>query len=164
MKQPFLIQRLEQPRNPLPFDFGGGYKNGGLSDEAMKLIKNIFSFDYMGAAEFEFGALPISLQLIAKNHEKYNSMEFVAITKQKNKAVVYVLCNKADSSDISHWIKRKAFDEYGEGTTKERVGINQAINDKECRWKGWLDIDNGFFFFVDKEMFEKTKQLFEIKE
>lgn len=163
-KQPYLIQRLEQPReSPLPFNFGGGYKNGGLSEEAMSLLKNIFSFDYMGSAEFEFGELPRAFQFIARNHEKYNSMEFVVKTKENNKAMVYVLCNREDSSDVRDWIKKKASDEYSMGHTKERVGLNQAINDSKCRWKGWFDIDNGFFFFIDKEMFEKTKTLFEIE-
>ena len=40
-------------------------RNGGLSSEAMDLIRGIWAFDYMGAAEFEFGAVPKALQKIA---------------------------------------------------------------------------------------------------
>lgn len=69
---PFLIQRLVEPRkdaNPIigsnPFVFGGGLKNGGLSDEATKLLDPLFGYDYMGSAEFEFGALPKAYQQLA---------------------------------------------------------------------------------------------------
>ena len=74
MKSSWLIQRLNKPygENPFglkdnPFAFGGGLVNGGLSHEAMDILRGIFSFDYMGAAEFEFGAVPKALQTIAAN-------------------------------------------------------------------------------------------------
>ena len=41
-------------------------RNGGLSNEAMDLIRGIWSFDYMGASEFEWGAIPKALGEIAK--------------------------------------------------------------------------------------------------
>ena len=57
--RPYLIQRLEKSKNYVnPFSFGGGLVNGGLSKDAMSLLKPIFSFDYMGSAEFDFGVLP----------------------------------------------------------------------------------------------------------
>jgi hypothetical protein len=67
----YLIQRLEEPWGGMaqfkdnPFSFGGGLRNGGLSQEAMDLIRGIWSFDYMGSAEFEFGAVPEALNAIA---------------------------------------------------------------------------------------------------
>ena len=77
LKESWLIQRLERPRTfkvqgkavDNPFSFGGGYKNGGLTDEAMDLIRPIMSFDYMGAAEFEFGAVPETLSKIARQDD-----------------------------------------------------------------------------------------------
>ena len=73
MERSWLVQRLGKPykRGLLggkdnPFSFGGGFKNGGLSDEAMDLIRGIWSFDYMGAAEYEFGAVPAALNTIAQ--------------------------------------------------------------------------------------------------
>ena len=70
MKRTYLIQRLEKPRTlkiagvelkDNPFSFGGGLRNGGLSKDATDLLRPLFSFDYMGAAEFEFGAVPEAL-------------------------------------------------------------------------------------------------------
>ncbi len=57
MRDSWLIQRLKPAYPGLvqlwvdnPFAFGGGLRNGGLSGEAMNLLRGIFSFDYMGAA------------------------------------------------------------------------------------------------------------------
>lgn len=76
--RPRLIQRLNPPQEAGPggltasevFSFGGGLKNGGLGDEAMALLKPHFSFDYMGAAEFEFGDLPKSLSGLLEQAKK----------------------------------------------------------------------------------------------
>ena len=67
----YLIQRLGKPTGGIgPFSFGGGFINGGLSNEGAKAISSICIFDYMGAAEFEFGALPKALDSMALSAEK----------------------------------------------------------------------------------------------
>jgi len=53
MKDTYLVQRLNKPVSNTGmemFSFGGGLKNGGLSGDAMKLLRPIFSFDYMGSS------------------------------------------------------------------------------------------------------------------
>lgn len=70
MKSTYLVQRLVKPLKEESmltalgnaFAFGGGYKNGGLSDEAFNMIKRIFRFAYMGYAEYEFGEVPKALE------------------------------------------------------------------------------------------------------
>ena len=52
------LQRLVSP-GMNPFSFGAG--GGGISAEAKELLSNLFWFDYMGAAEYEFGAVPSAL-------------------------------------------------------------------------------------------------------
>lgn len=55
----WLIQRLKRPtKMDNPWGFGGGLRHGGLSDGAWEIFRKLCSFDYMGAAEFEIGALP----------------------------------------------------------------------------------------------------------
>jgi len=179
MKKSYLIQRLKAPitgHEKNPFTFGGGLKNGGLSDEAMDLIKDIFSFDYMGAAEFEFGAMPKALQKIAKNQKKYKGYEVSVETKDSKekpkKAIVYVICQEEWIDDVKKMIREWAKGGYRRKyRTKELVLLRRGIIKKffNCdpipernQTKGWLEINNGYFFFVDKEMFEKTKKLFEI--
>lgn len=84
-----LVQRL---RSPLPsvgsgalsklveaFSFGAG--GGRLSDMALDILRPVFSFDYMGASEYEFGALPDSLSHIAGNVRLYGSYEYTVLAK-----------------------------------------------------------------------------------
>ena len=72
MDRSWLVQRLKKPRpgqglDSGPFAFGGGLVNGGLREEALELFKDLWRFDYMGAAEFEFGEVPRALQRMAKS-------------------------------------------------------------------------------------------------
>lgn len=84
-KQPYLIQRIEPPITFInPFSFGGGLRNGGLLPEAMSLLKGIFSFDYMGSAEFEYGAIPNSLDHIASHHQDYLGFILTCETKESD--------------------------------------------------------------------------------
>lgn len=59
--------------------FGGGMLQ--LKDEAWKLLQNVFDIDYMGAAEYEFGALPRCLSNIVSNISTYEAFEFVIKAK-----------------------------------------------------------------------------------
>lgn len=93
LKNTCLIQRLLKPnKSSLSniFNFGGGLKNGGLSDDAISMLNPIFSFDYMGSAEFEFGAIPEFFQVIAKNHKNYVSSKI-----NINNTDVFIICDNA---------------------------------------------------------------------
>lgn len=54
--------------------FGGG--SLGLSAEARGLLRNLFVFDYMCAAEYEFGRIPEVLGLLAKSSQNLVAFEF----------------------------------------------------------------------------------------
>ena len=186
MKNSWLIQRLqssfEDTDTPLSkllgvFSFGGEFVNGGLSKEAMDLLSPIFSFDYMGAAEYEWGVVPETLNKIAKNIKnyvpkkidvsyKYHEYSFLPESKEGTKLgkdIIYVLCLKDDFNEIKDRISKWAIG-LGLGETRDYIGLDKslAFPDK-TRVKGWLELDNGFLFFTDKEMFEKLCCLFEIK-
>lgn len=160
MKKPYLIQRLNAPHNNVlasAFSFGGGLVNGGISKEGMQLLKSIFSFDYMGSSEFEWGAVPTALQELVKSN--------LTTTEHLN---VYIIAPKEIMDDVKDWITLAVKDkqEY----TKEYVGLKQALaKEQYSRTLGWLKIENDkyckepFMFFVDKTMFESTCKLFDIK-
>ena len=188
METSWLIQRLQKPfktDNKLAilanaFSFGGGLVNGGISEEGMKLIKDIFRFDYMGSSEFEWGAVPKAMQKIAKNIEHYISdgIEVTSSRKPwklvkgkeqptiKKTANIYIICDSGNVEEIKQRIIGWATDEPYGGKTKERINLINSIC-PENNWDrdvcGWLELDNGFFFFTDKEMFEKTAKLFGVK-
>ena len=171
MKQSYLIQRLKKPTGANPFSFGGGLKNGGINQKAFDQLNKIFSFDYMGAAEFEFGALPETLQKINDHSSEFISGstkvswrmdDWKTKEKSSGKDEVYYICHKDHEEEVK---KRIAIWAIGKKASymnlKERVRLNESF--KEDMFKGWLEFDNGFFFFIDKKMWKNTIELFEIK-
>ena len=174
MQRTYLIQRLQKPYEIKgnedfkkwinSFSFGGGLKDGGLSDEAMNLIKSIWRFDYMGSAEFEWGAVPESLSNIFKYCQKKNT---VAGTITDFKKDIYYLCHEEVRQQVIDVIKELYKKDYNY-QLKEPCHLKRSIEreddcDAHNSALGWLELDNDFMFFIDKEMFEKTLELFGIK-
>lgn len=198
MKRTWLIQRLREPRQtstgPLsgdnPFAFGGGFRNGGLSSEAMDLLRPIFSFDYMGAAEFEFGAVPKAFSRIL-DRAKANDLSawyfHIGLSEVKphwedrdkevspdDYATVYVLSPPLWADEIEKRVKGYAADPYGNADRanqlKELTFLDRVLrphgepDSDEYRWdtetRGWLELDNGYMFFVDVDMWTQTCSLF----
>lgn len=165
MRRTNLIQRLMKPRKTKEgvlskagegFSFGGGMRNGGLGPEAMDLLRPIFGFDYMGAAEFEFGAVPKSMSEIAKSIKEYGNHE----VKLKDH-IVYAFCKNKDINEIKKLIEDIYKDEY-KLSLKEYPRLKDSLNEKEFTSDiiGWLELDNNFFFFKDKKAFDKLTELF----
>lgn len=156
MQRSRLIQRLLRPSEyNLWGSFGGGLRNGGLSDEGMDLLRDVFSFDYMGAAEFEFGAVPAALNFIAHQAKQGKLVRGLHCG-------VYYIAPASYEQGVKTLIDRLLEDEYSV-RLMEYCGLTDALrNGEAAQYLGWLELDNGFFLFVDLEMFEKTKQLFGI--
>lgn len=168
MSQPYLIQRLQKPsqweikgkKMDYPFSFGGGLKNGGLSDNAMDLIREIFSFDYMGSAEFEYGAVPQALSFLASQASKNNLING-EIEVNKNE-IVYYLSPREYEKEVIDCIKLLRQDSL---RLKEHCGLNHYFegflgHPPRKDICGWLELDNGYMFFTDKHMYEQTSKLF----
>jgi hypothetical protein len=186
MKNSYLIQRLLVPvqinktdKSPFsvlikmnPFAFGGGLKNGGFSDKAYQLLNTVFQFDYMGSAEFEFGVVPETMQKIIANKQEYIS-NLVSVRYQYKSwlkgsedfqsgiAPVYYICRQAEEEEVRKRIALLAVDNYS--NTKERVMLDVSLANSTERVAGWLELDNGFFFFRDRNMYENIKILLGIK-
>lgn len=160
VKRTYLIQRLKQPisfqiggkRVDNPFSFGGGRKNGGLSDKAMDLLRDIFLFDYMGAAEFEWGAVPKAIQFLAMCSADGQIVAFAI--DLGNDETVYCLSPSPYKDDAEERIRMLRKDEYSI-EKKEWCGLQRAFEEEETARSvvGWLELDNGFAFFKDKDMF-----------
>jgi hypothetical protein len=155
MRRTYLIQRLKKPTKKINvFSFGGGLKNGGLSDNAMELLSGILSFDYMGASEFEWGAVPNALHFLGEQAIKENLIN-------GELSGVFYLCPSQYEDKVKETILALLEDEY-KLRLKEGCYLKKSIEDPNGRaaCKGWIELDNGFMFFVDKEMFESVAKLF----
>lgn len=172
-KRPWLIQRLNKPfprkeDNPLvalmgAFSFGGGLKNGGLTEEAMALLGRCFSFDYMGATEFEWGAVPAALAYIAKNRKKYETFELPVTTEEECDALLLCIIPTAFKDEIRTFLLHEVYkDRYGD--LKEYTKLHATIQGEKYneRLGGWLELDNGFMFFTDNDMYCNVVSLFDL--
>lgn len=192
-REPWLVQRLKNPiTNPEnmlskvseAFAFGGGLVNGGLSKEAMKLLRPLFSFDYMGSAEFEFGEVPKALEALAKSASKLTVLEVDHKITWKNYDYLrpkkapkkkkpdptcstlhfYILAKPEDHENIKKWIDNK------EKSLKESLYWDHVAKKQEDFYEydvpmGWLPIetpDHPFIMFTDKMTFNAVKKLFNI--
>lgn len=182
MRRSWLIQRLRKPSDSTivnAFAFGGGIKNGGLTDEAMKLVQQVCSVDYMGAAEFEFGIFQETLEKIVIDIKQFIAGSFKVDYRYdhrgwgeepsklyEGKKRVYYLCQKEDEEEVKARISKWAMKEpYGD--TKESIALNMSMSDmpRESYQEivGWLELDNGFMFFTDKKMWRGACKMFGVK-
>lgn len=157
MNRIWLIQRLQAPKEQFKtFSFGGGLINGGLGEDAMKALGSIFSFDYMGAAEFEWGAVPMALQSLAKLSAKDK------LTTCQLHNGIYVICPKKIELDLGVWIDAM----YENENSRD---LKEGLRMHNEKMQGWLKIERDdqcnepFMFFRDKKMFDNMCELLEIK-
>ena len=185
-EEPYLVQILKKIpsdwKGSLPHSFGGGLRLGGCSEEAFGLLTNIFAFKYMGDARYEFGALPGALNRITENRSNYIGFSIdvldedverndcgdsVRVRQKQNpeetnqiqeKYTIYIICHKAIKNDYEKYMRlfvTKVVDHH----------LDIMLFQKIPSWCpiGGLDETNGAFFFVDKEIFDKTRELWKIE-
>lgn len=182
-----LVQRLAAPTGIpwSPFTFGGGLLNGGLRDEAVEILGRVFSFEYMGSAHFEDGSIPRALHGLALDRERLGS--FAVLVDPRESALPWYVHNeirrkrtpkgrdkvlaKFNYPFFFYAIARSEHRDLVEGeirriakdpkATLEPACLTSAIfREKELRTKGWLELDNGYFFFADHSMFKATAEIF----
>jgi hypothetical protein len=197
MDRTLLVQRLEAPAGDRdifddnPYVNSGGVANWGISDEFMKLLKGAIQLDYMGAAEFEWGAIQKGLKKIADYAlmgelvGTYISIRLDEVQRtffdQDNEppegiATVWIICREEDLAEVERRIRAWAandHDRYGAHDPDpqwwlcESTYLNAALRPNPS-WPtkicGWLELDNGFFFFTNGDMFLNIRKLFGVKE
>lgn len=187
----WLIQRVLKPhraeRGPLeaPVDtmaFGGGKLRGGLSKEAFELLGKILRWDYMGCAEFEFGALPDALNRIAAATDlrRWELPVEVVVTwleeprdsaRKRGKPpaprlaplTLYVIGREGHREQINTTLIEIAADKYRlkEGVRHRMAGYVTGLYSD---FLGGVELDNGWWFFVDKEPRDHMATLFGVRE
>lgn len=178
----WLLQRLKAPpasefekRIDKGFSFGGG--GSGLSDESWEFLHRLFSFDYMGSAEYEFGTVPKTLMALTHDHKQLVAFEYLLPGKriakrrwlkkpetgEKPDVVLFVICRAEHADGVKDLILRMAADKH---EAKENTQFLYVVNPAQEEWdhntRGWLDLKDGFFIFVDQEMAKRTATAFGI--
>jgi hypothetical protein len=159
--------------------FGGGMRNGGLSDEAMKMLLPIFEFDYMGSSEFEHGNIPRALKEmngLAMYTLEVNLADIrarVALKTEKLReektAKVFIVCPKKHEKSFKERAKLVIERERGLPADApvrlhDYFGLGNYLkvdNGLEDRVVAGLELDNGFLISADEEMAKKFFALME---
>jgi hypothetical protein len=166
MERSRLVHRLEAPRGGMenPYTFGVGLVHGGFNDEAMEQMRGVFEFGHMGAAEYEFGRPQEAMADLWEDKDKLVSFEMKVGTKGpeglKEEGSVYIICRNDDKIEVSKRVK--AWARYGGHSlrylTRDSVRLDYALRQaasgmlEDYSTRGWLELDNGFFFTVDAQM------------
>lgn len=131
--EPYLIQRASFTKR--------NYKKG---------IDSILMFDYMGSAEFEFGALPKSLKRIRESIDNY-----IYLTLKIKDKSIRIFCKSDYENLIEEYLINLSINKF---RLKEFSGFNSYIN-QEGHFKDdyhfWWDIDYDIMFWIDDSDFEK---------
>lgn len=124
--------------------FGVG-KDG--SNESRKLLKNFLHFEYMGSAEFEFGAIPSWFVDMAKKASVGNLDRWIVYY---GKEKFYVIGQSDLKEEITEQIELLILDQY---RLKERSRIDEYLERNQyCKTTGWICLDNPYMFSVDERI------------
>lgn len=134
MKKPYLIQRAEIAK-PLKKD--------------TKRLSEAVNFDYMGSAEFEFGALPRSFRRIEKNLALFTKRTVSTIAQGDAPLQVWSYLSDSQFAEYTEWLL--SLRETSQIDTKEstRFGINQSYR-RYINTNFWWDIENDVMFGFHK--------------
>jgi len=116
-------------------------------------IDSIINLAYMGASEYEWGAMPTSLSNIRKNLNEYIYLD-VKIKDQ----IVTVFCKDSQKLDVKKYLQEIA---SGKMNTKNGNNFDWYIKNNEertlCvrnRVDFWWDIENDLMFWIKSTDFE----------
>lgn len=161
--------------------FGEALSNTGIPENIMKHLRNIADFDYMGSSEFEWGAVPKALKEVAS---RANSLTTATITfepdeiymsdfdsrdycRPKKAVSIYILASKDHMEGAKALITRLVKEDKFSIRLKECAYVSESCLDRSkeylkrakgfdgSRHVGWFEMDNGFFFFLDRKMFDQ---------
>jgi hypothetical protein len=176
-----LIQEFsDPPDNPKSAKIGRVFGGGalGLSDQAWDILDEIFTIRYMGAAEYERGALPKALHAVFEAKDSYVSGRMTLkpfqfrghwkrssstedLPKRKAQEVLYI-CLETATEQVKEIIIQVA---KNKAEVKNGCHFPEALDPlskEDSEYKGWLDLQNKFFFFTDKTMHDRICQAFGI--
>lgn len=133
IRQPYLIQRAEIKR-PLV--------------EATERFSNAAVLDYMGSAEFEFGALPSSLRQLQANVDRISlTVEPRIKDGERSLRVLHTFTPEEYEEYVGYLMELRADKRRTKETTRFAEGYEQGKYNKTDLW--W-DLDNSTMFSFDK--------------
>lgn len=170
--EPRLLQRLQRAGTgsaASPFAFGGG--GSGFSADAVEEIDKLWTYDYMGAAEYEFGAPCKAMHDFCLGFPCYVEFQLEVSARVREPLVRVPLtfrgmCHREHEVPLKKWLR--AWAEGGSVRIRdgradiariaERLHGGKSIDDE--RVVAWMDfvncwvatIDEGFYANLGKQL------------
>jgi hypothetical protein len=139
----------------------------------------------MGAAEYEFGTIPRMFKELVRDSKQLKAFKFTIERSElavnpgraweerkqaKGKAVVppvpstpvtiYALCRKAQADQVEKRIRAIAAEKIKVRDSPQLSQALDPIREWDRKIVGWLELNNGFFWFIDEEMWKNTAAMF----
>lgn len=131
----------------------------GIADADVTGIDSVVRFDYMGSAEFEFGALPAALKELLPNLDAYkiHSTEY----KSQDGQALFLFCPDEMLEFVHAGLVLMTKDKRDGGARlKERSKMFDALNPDKS-WpvsiNFWWDLNNNWFAALDEENIKRLK-------
>ena len=192
--KPYLVNVLTKPSKfeGVPAIKLSSLPNKGLSDkgftkEGSNELNKVFRFAYMGASEYEWGAIPLSMKRFA---DGINAGEYVATYVTVNHIVpnldkrgrldmfskggtpaetkVFIMCHKSHVDKVEEFLNLASQQKYG--VTRDYIQMDEVLYPDKSKIKayieyaiGGLDLDNNFIYLTDKIAIHYMCKLFDIK-
>jgi hypothetical protein len=173
MESSRLVHRLSAPRGGKgnPYTFGVGLPSGGFNEEGLDRIRGVFEFGSMGAGEYEFGAPQRAMEALWEDRKQLVSFDLqVGVSGYTEKRPVFVVCRAADQEEVSSRVR--AWARWGghskQYPTRDSVLLPHVLREahegslEDYSTRGWLELNNGFFFTVDEQMAEGFRRLMDL--
>lgn len=139
-------------------------QRGKFQEKCLGTITKSVRLSYMGSSEFEWGALPKSLQRVMIFQPIYKMYELPEF-KDKLGNSLFVFCKEKESEieqikEVIAELKRNSLrmKEYSDFDTYFKL-TKEQIKKKEYNTDFWWDIENDFFMFFgnkNKEIFQQA--------
>ena len=129
-----------------------------LADESSRLSQAV-EFDYMGSAEFEFGALPKSFRRIELHgFDSWKRRVVDDITENDSPLRVWSALSDTEFAEYEKYLMQLRFPEtVGRLKTKEAVRFDHDYpHGKYCVTNFWWDIDNDTMFGFNKAFMNRV--------
>jgi len=124
------------------------------NSEKTPSMDQLWSMDYMGSAEFEFGALPKSLKRVCRRLDEYQTYTLKEFKRPDTDEAVRVFCLPEQLDEITEGIRGLLESEYPKLRMKEHARFYSNFHgteDEYFRTEAWWEIESDFFFTVGKK-------------
>lgn len=124
------------------------------NSEKSPSFDQLWSMDYMGSAEFEFGALPKSLKRICRRLNEYQVYTLTEFKRPETDEAVRVFCRPKQLIEITEGIRALLESEYPKMRLKEHAAFYTNFHGTETDYfcvDAWWEIDNDFFITIGKQ-------------